>query len=226
MIDLPREPTRARAAPSGPPAQEIGDQPQPRRLALLRVELGPDQVVPRHRRRHRPAVVGPAPAPPPDRPRRDGRNARNRRDRPSRSRRAPDAAAGSRARSSPCAGSSGRGRRASIRTTSPRDPAEARRLADARSPRLAIICMPTQIPRNGAPSAIARRSIASNSPARAISPARQSAKAPTPGSTIRSARRHDLRVAADHDRRRRRSRAPSAGSSSRPNAGCRSRSRR
>ncbi len=48
--------------------------------------------------------------------------------------------------------------------------------------------MPTQMPRNGAPAPITRASIASNSPSRAISPARHSAKAPTPGSTIRSAR--------------------------------------
>ncbi len=46
--------------------------------------------------------------------------------------------------------------------------------------------MPTQMPRNGRP-APTERSIASRMPGTAASPAAQSAKAPCPGSTTRSA---------------------------------------
>ena len=75
-----------------------------------------------------------------------------------------------------------------MRTTSPGiQPKPA--VSPCSRPRLAIICWPTQMPRNGAPPRIARSSIAAKRPGMARSPARQSAKAPTPGSTIRSAAR-------------------------------------
>ena len=56
-------------------------------------------------------------------------------------------------------------------------------------PRLAMSCMPTQMPRNGTPAPITRSSSVSRMPVTASNPARQSAKAPTPGRTMRSALR-------------------------------------
>jgi hypothetical protein len=47
--------------------------------------------------------------------------------------------------------------------------------------------MPTQMPKNGRPRAITASLTASSSPGTAASPRRQSAKAPWPGSTMRSA---------------------------------------
>ena len=69
-------------------------------------------------------------------------------------------------------------------------------------PRSAMSCMPTQMPRNGRPLARARWSPPAPRPCRgtASSPRRQSAKAPTPGSTTRSARAHLIRIARHHDR--------------------------
>jgi hypothetical protein len=49
--------------------------------------------------------------------------------------------------------------------------------------------MPTQMPRNGRPRAITISSSVSIMPGMAPRPRRQSAKAPTPGRTIRSASR-------------------------------------
>ena len=55
-------------------------------------------------------------------------------------------------------------------------------------PGVAISCMPTQMPRKGLPlSAITASSSASTMPGMRIEAAPQSAKAPTPGSTMRSA---------------------------------------
>ena len=51
-------------------------------------------------------------------------------------------------------------------------------------PRSAISCMPTQMPRNGLPPWITCASSASIMPGTAVRPRLQSAKAPTPGSTI------------------------------------------
>ena len=56
------------------------------------------------------------------------------------------------------------------------------------SPRSAMSCMPTQMPRNGRPRLWTRSLSASIMPSMASRPRRQSAKAPTPGSTMRSAR--------------------------------------
>ena len=56
-------------------------------------------------------------------------------------------------------------------------------------PRSAINCMPTQMPRNGRPLPRTVCSSASTMPGTASRPRRQSAKAPTPGNTMRSARR-------------------------------------
>ena len=55
------------------------------------------------------------------------------------------------------------------------------------SPRVARSCMPTQMPRKGAPRVLAASVIASTMPSRACSAPMQAAKAPTPGSTTRSA---------------------------------------
>ena len=55
-------------------------------------------------------------------------------------------------------------------------------------PREAISCMPTQMPRNGAPRFTLASVIASMTPERASSASMQAEKAPTPGSTMRSAR--------------------------------------
>ncbi len=54
-------------------------------------------------------------------------------------------------------------------------------------PTLAISCMPTQMPRNGKPRVITASFSASTMLGRAARPAMQSANAPTPGSTMRSA---------------------------------------
>ena len=67
-------------------------------------------------------------------------------------------------------------------------------------PRSAISCMPTQMPRNGRPLPRTVSSSASTMPGTASSPRRQSAKAPTPGSTTRSARAHLVGIARHHDR--------------------------
>ena len=56
------------------------------------------------------------------------------------------------------------------------------------SPRLAISCMPTQIPRNVAPRARTASPMASITPGRARRARLPAAKAPTPGSTTCSAR--------------------------------------
>ena len=56
-------------------------------------------------------------------------------------------------------------------------------------PLLAISCMPTQMPRKGLPSRRTALSSVSIMPGIAAIPSRQSRKAPTPGSTIRSALR-------------------------------------
>ena len=56
------------------------------------------------------------------------------------------------------------------------------------TPTLAINCMPTQMPRNGAPSFSTLSRRASTMPGTADRPRMQSAKAPTPGNTMRSAR--------------------------------------
>ena len=61
-------------------------------------------------------------------------------------------------------------------------------------PRSARSCMPTQMPKNGRPFFSTASSIASTMPSTASSPRRQSAKAPTPGSTTRSARCHRARI--------------------------------
>ena len=58
---------------------------------------------------------------------------------------------------------------------------------DSTSPRSAINCMPTQIPRNGRPLSVTASLSASRIPGKRPRPAMQSAKAPTPGKTIRSA---------------------------------------
>ena len=55
-------------------------------------------------------------------------------------------------------------------------------------PRVAISCMPTQMPKNGRALERTASVIASSMPSTASRPLRQSAKAPTPGSTMRSAR--------------------------------------
>ena len=60
--------------------------------------------------------------------------------------------------------------------------------------------MPTQMPRNGRPLPRTVSSSASTMPGTASSPRRQSAKAPTPGSTTRSARAHHVGIARHHDR--------------------------
>ena len=67
-------------------------------------------------------------------------------------------------------------------------------------PRLAMSCMPTQMPRNGRPLPRTASVSASTMPGTASSPRRQSAKAPTPGSTMRSAFATALRVGGDDDR--------------------------
>ena len=67
-------------------------------------------------------------------------------------------------------------------------------------PRSAMSCMPTQMPRNGRPRARTLSLSASTMPPTASSPRRQSAKAPTPGSTTRSARRDLLGIAGHDDR--------------------------
>jgi len=56
------------------------------------------------------------------------------------------------------------------------------------SPRVAIICMPMQMPRKGRACTVTASSIASNSPVARESAARQAGKAPSPGRTMRSAR--------------------------------------
>ena len=94
-------------------------------------------------------------------------------------------------------------------------------------PRSAISCMPTQMPRNGRPFWRTVSFSASTMPGTASSPRRQSAKAPTPGSTTRSARAHLLGIVGHQDRLIvRRTRAPRARTPSRPSADCPSRSRR
>jgi hypothetical protein len=55
-------------------------------------------------------------------------------------------------------------------------------------PTLAISCMPTQMPRKGRPASRTTRVSASTMPGTSYRPRRQSAKAPTPGRTMRSAR--------------------------------------
>ena len=55
-------------------------------------------------------------------------------------------------------------------------------------PRVAINCMPTQMPKNGRALTRTASVIASSMPSSESRPRRQSAKAPTPGSTMRSAR--------------------------------------
>ena len=67
-------------------------------------------------------------------------------------------------------------------------------------PRSAMSCMPTQMPRNGRPLPRTVSSSASTMPGTASRPRRQSAKAPTPGSTTRSARRTVVGIARHHDR--------------------------
>ena len=67
-------------------------------------------------------------------------------------------------------------------------------------PRSAISCMPTQMPKNGRPLLRTASSSASTMPSTASRPRRQSAKAPTPGSTTRSARATHGRVVGHHDR--------------------------
>ena len=186
-------------AGSGPPGEEVGDQPQPGRLALLRVELGADQVVAADHRGDRAAVIDGGEA-----VRRVVRNqvvgvheigvvaGGDAGEHRVAARRSP-------ARSSPCAAPSAPGRRARCappRRGSSRSPG----CRPCSRPTVAIICRPTQMPRNGAPSAIARASIASNMPGTAARPARQSAKAPTPGSTMRSARAHGVGVGGDDHR--------------------------
>ncbi len=66
-------------------------------------------------------------------------------------------------------------------------------------PRVAISCMPTQMPKNGRALTRTASVIASSMPSSASRPRRQSAKAPTPGSTMRSARNTDFGIARHHD---------------------------
>ena len=94
------------------------------------------------------------------------------------------------------------------------------------SPRSAISCMPTQMPRNGVPASVAA-SIASRRPGTAARPRAQSAKAPWPGSTMRSAAATVVGVGGDDDvgveaRRAR----PRARARARRRRGCRCRNRR
>ena len=63
------------------------------------------------------------------------------------------------------------------------------RASPCSSPRVANNCIPTQIPRNGLPLSITASTRAASIPEIFASPPRQSAKAPTPGNTTRSARR-------------------------------------
>ncbi len=67
-------------------------------------------------------------------------------------------------------------------------------------PRSAISCMPTQMPKNGRPCTRTRLVQRFTMPLSASSPRRQSAKAPTPGSTTRSARYNDIGIAGHDDR--------------------------
>ena len=80
------------------------------------------------------------------------------------------------------------------------DPAEALGVTSYSRPRSAISCMPTQMPRNGRPFSRTASSSASTMPGTASSPRRQSAKAPTPGSTTRSAARDRVGIAGHDDR--------------------------
>ena len=174
--------------PSRFPLQEIRDQPQAETLALLRVELRADHGVAAHDRGDRTAVIGVG-----DKvcgfadvemvgmdeirvqSVRSGRNAVEQRMRPLRIERVP----------AQCGifrfGSAG-----VMRSTSPGiQPSPG--VTTYSRPRSAMSCMPTQMPRNGRPCAITLSLSASTMPGTASRPRRQSANAPTPGSTTRSA---------------------------------------
>ena len=177
---------RIRPPSSGRPAQEIGQDADADLLALLDVELRAGPVAARHHRHHRAAVIRAWRAPGRDR-RRSGRSCeRNRHGRPERSPRAAGARpARIRARSSPSAAAAapaGPSRRS--RPGSSRSPASTA----CSSPRSAISCMPDADAeeRRAAPRSPPRSP--ARMPGTAPSPRAQSAKAPCPGSTIRSAR--------------------------------------
>ena len=105
--------------------------------------------------------------------------------------------------SSPYAGSSARDRPARSASTSPAIQPRPGVVSYSR-PRLAISCMPTQMPRNGRPlrrTASVKRLDHAGHARRGR--ARQSANAPTPGSTMRSAARDRVGIGGDDDRPRR-----------------------
>ena len=77
-------------------------------------------------------------------------------------------------------------RAGSMRTTSPGIQSKPS-LTSCSRPRLAMSCMPTQIPRNGLARRTTSSSRVSHMPAMANNPSRQSLNAPTPGRTTRSA---------------------------------------
>ena len=123
---------------------------KPGRLAFFRVELHADQIVAADRRRHRPAILDGG-----EHMRRVGaieadRSARNRHARPARCRRTPDARARNCNSFQPICGILSAGSDGVSFATSPAIQPSPAMVSNSR-PRVAISCMPTQMPRNGLP---------------------------------------------------------------------------
>ena len=210
------------------PPQKVADKPQPRLLALLGMELRSGKIVasdrsPRAARRNRSIATRSAGVGEPQMVAVHKIGMRARRSSPTSN---GCAAASFESRSSPYAGSLRSGSRGSIATTSPPIQPRPSIVSNSR-PRSAISCMPTQMPRNGRPRTnhcLLRAPLRGRG--RRRGPRRQSAKAPTPGRTMRSAAATHLGHARHVDLgrvrrfRRRRARTPSP-----PSADCPSRNR-
>ena len=142
-------------APSWTPSEKVRDQPQSRHLALFRMKLRADQIVPPDHRGKRSAVIGDRRAGGRDRPAGNDSCGRNRRACPVRARRAPDAPSGRLAgRSSfqPICGIFSDGSDGAIATTSPAiqpRPCDRLEFAAIRRPSAACRrrCRETAVPR-------------------------------------------------------------------------------